>query len=271
MIGIVVPAHDEQAHIDACLDSLVRAASCPQLKSEEVLIVVVLDACRDRTGAIARSLGAKTITIEARNVGVARRIGAQAALHAGARWLAFTDADSTVAPDWLAAQLALQSDAVCGTVAVTDWGAYGDRMRRHYEATYTDRDGHSHVHGANLGVSAEAYVSAGGFAALASSEDVALVAALKACGASIAWSAAPRVVTSARQNFKAQGGFGARLEEIEVQKSWAGLPAAEVAKAADVPSQPASGSASSFELLQDLAKAAVFLPSASSIDQMSAA
>ena len=222
MIGIVVPAHDEQIHIDACIASLVRASSCPQLRGEEVLIVVVLDACRDRTGTIARSLGAKTIEIEAHNVGVARRIGAQAALHAGARWLAFTDADSTVAPDWLTAQLALQSDAVCGTVAVNDWGVYGERMQRHYEASYTDRDGHDHIHGANMGVSALAYVRAGGFMALASSEDVALVAALQASGATIAWSAAPRVVTSARHNFKAQGGFGARLEQIEIEKTWAG-------------------------------------------------
>ena len=231
MIGIVVPAHDEQTHIEACIESLVRASSCAQLKGEEVLIVVVLDACRDRTGRIARSLGAKTITVEARNVGLARRIGAQAALHAGARWLSFTDADSTVAPDWLTAQLALQSDAVCGTVAVNDWGIYGERMRRHYEATYSDRDGHQHIHGANLGVSAEAYLTAGGFAALATSEDVALVTALQACGASIAWSAAPRVVTSARQNFKAQGGFGATLEKIEVDKSWANMPGAKVAVA----------------------------------------
>lgn len=222
MIGIVVPAHDEQNHIDACISSLVRASACPQLRGEEVLIVVVLDACSDRTGAIARSLGAKTIDVQARNVGIARCMGAQAALHAGSRWLAFTDADSTVAPDWLAAQLALQSDAVCGTVAVDDWGIYGQRMQRHYEATYTDRDGHAHIHGANMGVSAQAYLRAGGFMALASSEDVALVAALQASGASIAWSAAPRVVTSARQNFKAHGGFGARLEQIELEKTWAG-------------------------------------------------
>ena len=222
MIGIVVPAHDEQSLIDACISSLVRASACPQLRGEEVLIVVVLDACRDRTGNIARSLGAKTIDVEARNVGIARSMGAHAALHAGARWLAFTDADSTVAPDWLTAQLALQSDAVCGTVAVNDWGIYGERMQRHYEASYTDRDGHAHIHGANMGVSAQAYLRAGGFMALSSKEDVALVEALQASGATIAWSAAPRVVTSARQNFKAQGGFGARLAQIELEKTWAG-------------------------------------------------
>lgn len=71
----------------------------------------------------------------------------------GARWLAFTDADSSVAPNWLAAQLALDSDAVCETVTVSDWGAYGEHMRTHYAAAYTDADGHRHIHVANLDVS----------------------------------------------------------------------------------------------------------------------
>ena len=238
MIGIIVPAHDEEAHIDACITSLAEAARFPSLGGEEVMVLVVLDACSDRTGAIARSLGARTVAVEAQNVGVARRLGAEIALRAGARWLAFTDADSTVAPDWLAAQLALQSDVVCGTVAVDDWGAYGERMRRHYEATYFDRDGHKHVHGANLGVSAQAYLNAGGFSPLACSEDVALVAALQASGASIAWSAAPRVVTSARASFKAQGGFGATLEQIESEQSWAGMPELMHAQADECSASP---------------------------------
>ena len=82
-------------------------------------------------------------------------------------------------------------------MAVRDWGTYGDTMRQHYDGTYNDSDGHGHVHGPNLGVSAQAYERAGGFQALQSSEDVALVNALQASGARIAWSAAPRVFTSA--------------------------------------------------------------------------
>jgi hypothetical protein len=146
---------------------------------------------------------------------MARAAGARFALEAGARWLAFTDADSVVAPDWLSTQLALGCDAVCGTVAVRDWGTYGEPMRLHFQATYNDAEGHRHIHGANLGVSAEAYRRAGGFSSLASSEDVALVDALHRQGASIAWSAAPRVVTSARRCFRAPGGFGETLRRIE--------------------------------------------------------
>lgn len=214
MIGVVIPAHDEEEFIGACLRSLQVAARCPQLYGEPVLIVVVLDACTDGTGSIARELGASTVAVQARTVGIARAIGAAHALKAGARWLAFTDADSTVARDWLSTQLALGSDAVCGTVAVQDWGDYGEPMRRHYEATYTDADGHRHIHGANLGVSAQAYRNAGGFGPLASSEDVELVEALRQTGASIAWSAAPRVVTSARRAYRAPGGFGATLARV---------------------------------------------------------
>jgi glycosyltransferase involved in cell wall biosynthesis len=214
MIGVVVPAHDEEAHLAPCLRSLATAARCPRLLGEAVQVVVVLDSCTDGSAAIAEHMGATTLALKARNVGLARARGATLALDAGARWLAFTDADSEVAPGWLADQLALQSDAVCGTVEVRDWGAHHKAVRRLFEASYQDADGHRHVHGANLGVSAEAYRRAGGFSALASSEDAALVQALRASGASIAWSAAPRVVTSARRHYRAPGGFGATLQRL---------------------------------------------------------
>jgi hypothetical protein len=90
-------------------------------------------------------------------------------------------------------------------------------MRQHCARTYEDRDGHRHIHGANLGVSAEAYVRAGGFAPLRSSEDVALVEALIAHGARVVWTAAPRVVTSARRDFRAPDGFGATLMRVDAQ------------------------------------------------------
>lgn len=212
MIGIVVPAHDEQDCIGRCLQSLRAASHCTALLGEEVFIVVALDSCRDRTQAIVHGMGAHSVTVQARNVGVARAEGARLALQAGARWLAFTDADSEVAPNWVAQQLAQRSDAVCGTVQVGDWTDHAPHVRRHFEATYCDRDGHRHIHGANLGVSADAYRGVGGFAPLACSEDVALVNALQRSGARIAWSAAPRVTTSARRHYRAAGGFGATLE-----------------------------------------------------------
>ncbi len=215
MIGVVIPACNEESLIGLCLDSIKQAALAPALQSEEVKIVVVSDDCSDATTRIARARGVDVVHSRARNVGLARSLGARRCLAAGARWLAFTDADTVVASDWLVAQLALGTDAVCGTVAVAAWDGYGSTMRERYAAGYRDADDHRHIHGANLGVSASAYRRAGGFARLATGEDVALVAALQAVGASIAWSARPRVVTSARRDFRAPDGFGATLLRVE--------------------------------------------------------
>lgn len=223
MIGVIVPAHNEERLIKSCLESLLDAAAHPALDGEPVEIIVVLDACSDQTGSVARQKGVTTLTTSARNVGLARQLGATKALACGARWLAFTDADCVVADDWLISQLALNADAVCGTVAINDWGIYGERMRRHFALTYKDVDGHHHIHGANLGVSTTAYKSVGGFTGLATSEDVALVEALENNGARIAWSSAPRVVTSVRQDYKAPGGFGAELARIENLRQWVGV------------------------------------------------
>lgn len=214
MIGVVVPAHDEEADIGETVAALLVAAAHPALRGEAVEVLVVLDNCSDATGPIARFAGARTLAIDACNVGRARAAGADQLLDEGARWLAFTDADTRVSPEWLLRQLELDADAVCGSIGVDDWSAHGthaDALRAHFTRTYTDADGHRHIHGANLGVSAAAYVRAGGFPALACSEDVALVEALKETGARIAWSAAPRVSTSARHNARARGGFGDTL------------------------------------------------------------
>ena len=203
MIAAIVPAHNEEGQIPSCLAALRAAARCPRLGGEQTILVVVLDDCTDNTRSLAQRLGVTTIALNARNVGAARVLGAQLAVAAGARWLAFTDADTQVAADWIAAQLALRSDAVCGTVAVGEWESYGDDMRRH-----------CHIHGANFGVSARAYERAGGHSPLEGSENVALVKALQASRASIAWSAAPRVFASVRRLFRAPGGFGATMARV---------------------------------------------------------
>ncbi|GAA4356621.1 glycosyltransferase [Variovorax defluvii] len=214
MLGIVIPAHNEEQLIGNCTRAAMRAARHAALGGERVEVLVVLDSCTDASGVVAAGAGAFTVTVRVRNVGAARAVGAQVLLDRGARWLAFTDADTVVSDSWLVDQLAQQADAVCGSIGVEDWsphGVHAELIEAHFRETYFDRDGHRHVHGANLGVSAEAYRKAGGFRSLACSEDVALVAALEATGARIAWSAAPRVVTSARCDGRAAGGFAQAL------------------------------------------------------------
>ena len=208
MIGIVIPAHNEEALLGDSLAAVLAAARHPDLGGEPVEIVVVLDACTDASAEIASAYGVSCLAVEVRNVGRARRRGAEWLLARGARWLAFTDADSVVAADWLPCQLKLKADAVCGSVTVRDWGAHSAEVRARFDAGYRDRDGHRHVHGTNFGVSRAAYLAVGGFAPLAVGEDVALAAALERAGFAIAWSAAPRVATSARLVARARGGFG---------------------------------------------------------------
>lgn len=137
-----------------------------------------------------------------------------------ALWLATTDADSRVPPDWFVRQLQCRTDgwdAVVGTVAVDDWSAHraqtAAQFARHYGAA---RDEHAHVHGANLGLSAAAYRRIGGFPRLALAEDHALVAALTRCGLRIARPGDLPVVTSARRDPRAAGGFGELLCSMEL-------------------------------------------------------
>ncbi|MGI9024216.1 MAG: glycosyltransferase [Burkholderiaceae bacterium] len=210
-VAVIVPAHNEVAHIAACLAAVGKAAQRAVHLQCRVTTYVVCDSCTDRTAAVVEAAGCAALIVNARSVGAARAWGASAALDAGADWLAFTDADTLVTEDWIVAQLALQCDVVCGTIAVEDWSMHGHAVRREFANTYQDSDGHRHIHGANLGMSAAAYRSAGGFAVLTSSEDVAIVEALERAGATIAWSAAPRVVTSARIDHRAPKGFGATL------------------------------------------------------------
>lgn len=216
MIGICIPAHDEEVHIAACLRAATRAARHPSLHAEVVKIVVVLDHCQDRTAALSAVWPVQCLSIQARNVGVARAAGAQHLLDAGARWLAFTDADTRVSVGWLVDQLSLGAEVVCGTVGVSGWKAHGvhaSAARRRFAQHYQDRDGHRHVHGANLGIDANAYRRFGGFAALSCSEDQALVDKLEQGGARIAWSCLPRVTTSARPHSRVEGGFATALRD----------------------------------------------------------
>lgn len=213
-IGVVIPAHDEAALIVACLRSVDRAAAYMKAVGVDVTIHVVCDACSDGTATHVLARGIQPLMANLRNVGAARAIGATAALAAGAEWLAFTDADTEVSATWLLDQIALRADAVCGTIDVANWGTYGARMHEHFGLTYRDVDGHRHIHGANFGISAAAYRATGGFKSLASHEDVALVQALIGGCFNIAWSAVPRVTTSARADYRAPGGFGATLERV---------------------------------------------------------
>lgn len=214
-VGVVIPAHDEQQLLPACLRSLAEAAGRIALPTR---IVVALDRCTDGSAAIvadfqAKGLPVRSIAVQRPGVGAARAAGMRSVLaELGARrtWLATTDADSEVPPDWLERQLAhvlLGAQVVAGTVRVTDWSAQPAEVRDRFTAAYRPQAGHRHRHGANLAFSARQYLDAGGFAELACHEDVDLIDRLEALGCPMVWAADLPVVTSARRRGRATGGF----------------------------------------------------------------
>ena len=220
MIGVLIPVHNEEQLLGLCLLTVVRAGHHPLLAAEPVMVLAVLDSCTDASADIARAHGVQILEVSVRNVGRARAAGAVLLLEQGARWIACTDGDSTVAEDWLVEQLALGADAVCGTVTPGVWhDSIPLEARTRYQKGYRNFDGHRHIHGANLGVSASAYQQAGGFPPLACHEDVHLIRQLELSGARIAWSCRPRVTTSTRLDARATGGFADYLRALTITAS----------------------------------------------------
>ncbi len=222
-VGVVVPAHNEAAYLPSCLQALtIAVAEVPVV----VDTVVVLDACSDSSRQAAQ--GFRIVEIDAHNVGAARRAGFAALLSARPvavpderSWLATTDADTLVPRDWLSRMLGYAAagwDAVAGTVRVTDWGEYwgpkAEQLQALWGAGYNGSDGHSHVHGANLGLRADCYRDVGGMPAVALSEDASLLAAIAAAGRRVRHAADLPVVTSSRSTPRAEGGFGTLLGEL---------------------------------------------------------
>ena len=154
-----------------------------------VSIVVVADGCLDDTADVARSFtGVEVVELESSNVGTARAVGSRRALRLGAEWLANTDADSVVPANWLEVHRAF-ADAgaavVIGTVR-PDFDDLTERQRSAWLAGHIPGRPNGHVHGANLGIRASAYVAAGGYRPLPEHEDVELVERLARHGPAVA-------------------------------------------------------------------------------------
>ena len=231
-VAVVIPARDEERLIGACLRAVTRAARHPRLDGLPVAVVVAADSCTDGTAALARRRGAEVLPVLVGAAGAVRALGTAHALDllriglpdlsAEEVWLAHTDADSQVPPCWLARQLRHAErgfDAVVGTVRVDDWSQHAPGLEQRFRSQYAAHRGlrrdHPHVHGANLGVRAAAYLAVGGFPPLATGEDVALVAALQSGGHRLVRTDACPVRTSARRDPRAPGGFSDFLLALE--------------------------------------------------------
>lgn len=238
-IDAVVPAHDEEELIGACLDALLvaRAAVRRSRPELDVGITIVLDDCRDaservvaeriaamsaRTGAGGSGgvdpVGVSIVSIADRSVGAARGAGVEAALAdspvgLGERWIASTDADSRVPSDWFEIHAAAWDDGVdvlLGTVR-PDFDEFSERDVRHWLTTHPAGSLPGHVHGANLGIRADRLQGLGGFNALPEHEDVDLVQRARAAGLRIVPTLDAVVATSGRRRGRTPAGYAAFL------------------------------------------------------------
>lgn len=218
-VAVLIPARDEEARIGECLQALLLARDQCEVT---VSITVVADNCQDDTALIARRFpGVNVVEINAENVGVARKTAAEHALQAiqipsESVWLANTDADSVVPPNWLASQVACADrgyDVIIGTVR-PDPREYPAERQAAWEASRVKGQANGNIHGANLGVRASAYLEVGGYMPIVEHEDVDLVGRLSH-HRQIASDDA-EVTTSARLDGRAPGGYAGYLrKEIE--------------------------------------------------------
>lgn len=222
-IAVLVPAHNEELLLARCLHSIQRSRL--QLPSHVTSdVIVVSDLSEDATVQIAKSIlgdDGYVGQLSARSVGMARSMAALLALQrysgpSSTCWLANTDADCQVPESWLTHQLALAAKgarAVAGIVDVDSFSEHADHVEARFRRSYVIHpDGsHPHVHGANIGVRADAYLLAGGWTPLTTAEDHDLWQRIKKLGVQHRSDARLLVRTSGRRVGRAPSGFAAAL------------------------------------------------------------
>lgn len=222
-LAILIPARDEEKLLPRCLRSIsVARQRLPAAVTSD--LVVVSDSSTDKTLEIAQRLIRRSgivVSTDAGRVGAARCLAAEVALRryrgpSERCWLANTDADCEVPPNWLLDQLSIAAQgfaAVAGTVRVDSFAEHDAQVEELFRRTYlTYADGtHPHVHGANLGVRADAYLRVGGWLNLATAEDHDLWNRLHRSGHQRISDARLQVVTSGRRLGRAPSGFAEAL------------------------------------------------------------
>lgn len=112
-VSVVVPAFNSQETIAACIESLLNL----QYPREKLEIIIVDNGSSDDTAAIASRYPVRVLSEEQRGAAAARNRGIR---EAGGEYVAFTDSDCQVAPDWLTRLVRTaeenKSDAVGGRI-----------------------------------------------------------------------------------------------------------------------------------------------------------
>ncbi len=91
-------------------------------------------------------------------------------------------------------------------------------IHRRWLELHPFREDHQHIYGANLGIRASAYLTAGGFPALRAHEDRVLVERLRRHGFAVTATDTIRVLTSGgRTHARAPEGFAAYLRSLAAE------------------------------------------------------
>lgn len=237
-VVVAIPARDEAVVIGDCLAALAAAARFDRRNAVTALVLV--NNTTDDTLAIVRQAQSSGLRVvvqdrvlpaEDAHAGGARRaaMDAAAALADPDTVLMTTDADSRVAPDWIAANLgeiAQGVDAVAGMIGfdpptcrrlqpiLASRAAEWTLAERHARLgalldprPYDPWPTHIWAWGASLAITARGYARVGGVPSVPLCEDRALAAAIEAHDLKLRHSHAPLVFTSARAAGRAPGGF----------------------------------------------------------------
>ena len=252
-ISVIIPAKDEAANLPATLAALAAQTDlhgCP-LPAGSFEVLVLANNCTDATAAVVRQqarrlpglvLHAATLRLPApqAHVGRARRLLMDAActrleqVGHPAAIIASTDADTRVAPTWLAAiaaEIAAGADAVGGRILthmpertllplrriqVRD-AAYRQlcaRLEDLLDPAPADPWPRHHQHfGASLAITTRAYRRVGGLPEVRFLEDEALCQRLRQHDLALRHSPQVQVLTSARREGRVEVGLSWQLRE----------------------------------------------------------
>ena len=248
---VAIPVRNEEERLPACLRALARQLdrSGQPIPPTAVRIVLFANDCTDQSASVARKLGGglslNIRVVEARlppaaaHAGNARRAAmdiAEAWLVAGGEWdgvVLTTDADSQVAPDWIAENLGAfeaGAEAVLGRIDLDGEGKLlPDALHRRgaledtYERLLTELSWlldplehnpwphHATISGASLGITRTAYCRVGRLPRVPLGEDKALIALLSRQDTRIRYCPTAHVITSGRTNGRAPGGVADTL------------------------------------------------------------
>lgn len=250
---VIVPVCNEETTLCTCLDAFALQEDLQgrPLPAGSFELLLLLNNCTDRSLEVAREWLAHhpglplhvlecTLPPAQAHAGTARKLLMDTAWHRlqGARKqpsaILSTDADSIVAPDWIAQNLrALEqgADAVGGLIAVhaNDLATIPAQVRRCYERDrrYAELTAelehlldpqpgdawprHLDHFGSSLACTPEAYAAAGGMPAISPLEDEAFVDCLRRANLCLRHEPKVRIFTSARLQGRAEVGLAGQL------------------------------------------------------------